>query len=378
MYWVFLILSSILFMEGVLTLLKVLRFRRFFLRELGRKKIQRHPKVAIFAPMKGVDSGMRENIQSWFRQEYPDFKIFFICDELEDPAVEVIRTFPEGELIIAGKATDCGQKVHNLRFAIRKIAPEYEVFAFVDSDCNIKPDWLSNLVAQLVTDPDNAATGYRWFTNTGNAGSILRSAWNSSVLTLYREKGDDNFAWGGSTAIFRKTFESARVLEFWQGSISDDYSLTNALKASGRRVNFVPGSLAFTHDTIRLPQFLQWTFRQLLITRIYYPHLWSAAFVFHCAWILWIFSGLFFLPQFLVAFFVIQLIQGIKADLRWQCIRTTGETSSAQRFYLWLLGPAVAFSNFLLTLSTIFTRGLKWRDVEYILLSRNRLIVRRR
>lgn len=377
MFSIFGVLSVILLLEAILTLSKVIRFRNFFIRDIS-VAVDHLPKVALLAPCKGLDRGMEENIRSWFKLDYPDFKIFFIVDSDQDPALSLVRKFRQAEVMIAGNAVDCGQKVHNLRYAISRIPPGYEVFVFVDSDCCVKNDWLRNLVRELCGDPENAVTGYRWFTNTANFGSIVRSAWNSSVLSLYQEKGKDNFAWGGATAILRTTFESSRILEFWKGSISDDYSLTNAMKSSGRMVNFVPGALAFTRDSVSFGEFLKWAFRQLLITRIYYPKLWAAAFVFHCAWFFWIVSGLFFPLYFLPAFILVQFIQSIKADLRWQCIHRTGETSTRQRIYFWLLGPVLGFCNFLLTLSTIFTRKITWRNVEYILLSRDRLIVHQR
>ncbi len=364
-------------LEAALTLSKVIRFREFFLGYVS-VAVDHWPKVALFAPCKGLDPGMEENIRSWFKLDYPDFKIVFIFDSDQDPALSLVRNFKSAEVLIAGPAVDCGQKVHNLRFAMSNLPPGYEVFAFIDSDCFVKEDWLRNLVRALCNEEDNAVTGYRWFTSTLNFGSVVRAAWNSSVLTLYQEKGKNNFAWGGATAIFRKTFESSRVLEFWRGSISDDYSLTNALKNSGRSVKFVPGAIAFTHDSVSFREFMKWAFRQLLITRIYYPKLWAAAFAYHCAWFFWIATGLFYPLYFVPVFFLVQFIQSIKADLRWQCIRRTGETSNRQRIYFWLTGPIIGFCNFLLTLSTMFTRKIRWRNAEYILLSRDRLIVRQR
>ena len=368
-------------LEAVATLFKVLRFHRFFIRESSSAIAEPPggwPKVTVFAPCKGLDPGMRENIQSWFDLDYPDYKIFFLVDSKEDPALAVLADFPQGELIFTGKATDSGQKVHNLRVAVGLVPAEFEVLAFVDSDGMVKTDWLRKLVHCLLQQSGQAATGYRWFTNTSNFGSMVRSAWNASILTLYSKDGSGNFAWGGATAIFRKAFDSFRVLDFWKGSISDDYSLTNAVRAKGGRVQFVPAGIAFTHDSISFPDFLQWIFRQLLITRTYYPRLWTAAFAFHCAWVLWIVSGVFHFAYFLPAFVLVQFIQAFKADLRWQCIQQTGETTSRQRILFWFLGPVVGLCNSAVLLATLFTRKLRWRNVDYVLLGPNRLEVRHR
>ena len=306
MFWLFFVLSSVMVVETVQTLIKVIAFRRFFGRKLNNETPDRYPHLTLFAPIKGAEHNLEQNIETWMKQDYPNYKILFIVESSDDPAFLLLQQFKHTEILIAGKATDCGQKVHNLRFAIdalqRSHTDEAKILAFVDADCRLKPDWLRNLVAEVVKEPDHAASGYRWFTNSSNFGSALRSAWNASVLTLYQENGANNFAWGGSTAIMKSTFDTCRVFDFWKGSISDDYSLTSALKASGKRVNFVPAAIAFTDDSISLVSFLKWAFRQLLITRIYHHSLWLAALVFHLAWVIWIFSGCFFLSYFVPLF----------------------------------------------------------------------------
>jgi ceramide glucosyltransferase len=378
MFWIFAGLSITVLLEAMISLQRVLAFHKFFIRKLKDTPVDNFPRVALLAPCKGLEFELRENIQSWYQLDYPAYQIFFIVESIEDAALPVLREFQQGKLLIAGKAFDSGQKVHNLRFAVSAIPPEYEVLAFVDSDCRVKPDWLRNLVTGLLHDSNQATTGYRWFTNAENFGSNLRAAWNSSVLTLYQENGKNNFAWGGATAIFRNVFMTSRVLEFWKGSISDDYSLTAALKSSNRRVNFVPGAMAFTRDPISAPEFLRWAFRQLLITRIYHPKLWNAALLFHLAWFFWIITGFFFPLYFWPAFALVQLAQSFKADLRWRCVRQIEKVSSKQRIWLWFLGPITGCCNLLLTLSTIFTKSVTWRDVRYRLLGPGHVKIERR
>jgi ceramide glucosyltransferase len=366
------VLSTIMMVEAILTLHKVRRFRSFFLRVVNAAALdpERWPRVALLAPCKGVDVNLRDNIQSWFSQQYPDFRIFFIVESDLDPALPILSDFPQAELIIAGQARHCGQKVHNLRYAIDNLPGSYEVFAFVDSDCLLKPDWLRNLVSQLLKTPENAATGYRWFTFQKNFGSLLRAVWNSSVLTLYEEDGKRNFAWGGSMAITRSTFESCRVQEFWRGSISDDYGLTNAMISCGRSVQFVPGAIALTTDCETLAGFFRWAFRQLLITRIYNPRLWFAALLFHSFWMLWIATGLFYPLYFMPVFLIVQFLQAMKADARLLCVPI------GNRFFFWLTGPLIGVCNSMLLFGTLVTRRVVWRGREYILISKDRLTIR--
>lgn len=373
-FWI--VLAVLVAGEALLTLRSAFGFRAFFLREAAHESAAaRWPKTAVLAPCKGLDTDLLANIRSWEAQDYPDYSIFFVVQSETDPALNVVRSVKDPRILVAGDSVDCGQKIHNLRFAIDRLPSEYEVLAFVDSDARVRPDWLKSLVARLLADPGGAATGYRWFSDRGAGfAGRLRAAWNSSVLTLYEETGKNNFAWGGSMAILRKTFDETRVMQFWDGSLSDDYALTNALRASGRRVHFVPRAMAFTQDRTTAREFLSWAGRQLLITRLYFPHLWRLAFGFHVIWMLWLVLGAVFLPLwFLPVFVLVQLAQGIKSNVRLQCAEAIFASEAGSRATFWLMSPLVGISNFIMMMGNLLTSRVRWRGVEYEVLGPNKL-----
>ena len=135
--------------------------------------------------------------------------------------------------MIAGRPEGCGEKVNNLRAAVQKAAEGFDVYVFADSDGRPGRNWLAQLVAPLADANLGAVTTFRWlFPQTGGFWSALASAWNAPAAT-YLGEHHQNFCWGGGTAIRRERFEQCHVLEFWNGSVSDDFSLTHAL-APGR------------------------------------------------------------------------------------------------------------------------------------------------
>jgi hypothetical protein len=93
-----------------------------------------------------------------------------------------------------------------------------------------------------------------------------------------------NFAWGGGTAVRRATFDEARVAEFWQGAVSDDYRLTKAMNEADLGIRFVPGAMVATTGSCGRGEFLAWATRQLIITRVYRSGLWWAGFAAHIAY----------------------------------------------------------------------------------------------
>ena len=152
------------------------------------------------------------------------------------------------------------------------------MYVFTDSDSRAPSNWLRHLVSPLQNESVGASTGYRWFFPVrGNFASVLRSAWNGSIAMLLGDH-HHNFAWGGSTAIRRSTFERARVLQYWKHSISDDYSLTRALKAVGLKIFYEPRCLIGSYGDCSWRELLEWSTRQIVITKIYSRRLWQLAF----------------------------------------------------------------------------------------------------
>src|SRR5580704_17236199 len=49
------------------------------------------PAVSMIKPVHGLEPQLRENIESFFRQEYPRFEILFGADSEDDGALEVVR-----------------------------------------------------------------------------------------------------------------------------------------------------------------------------------------------------------------------------------------------------------------------------------------------
>jgi cellulose synthase/poly-beta-1,6-N-acetylglucosamine synthase-like glycosyltransferase len=139
MFSIWLALSAYVLLEAGITLAKSIQFRKFFESDFVRKIEEplAWPRVALLAPLKGIDPDLSSNIESWLHQNYPSYRWFFVLDSIDDPVTRLLQDFPSAEILVAGRAVDCGQKVHNLRFAVEQVPVEYEVFAFVDSDARV-------------------------------------------------------------------------------------------------------------------------------------------------------------------------------------------------------------------------------------------------
>jgi len=241
-------------------------------------------RVAIIMPCKGVDEKLRHTIDAFEQQTVRPARIVFTLESETDPAYQTLQEWTRGwrelncSFVIAGIATDRGQKIHNLLAAVDALDDDIDTLVFVDSDAVPGVDWLAHLVAPL-DDPDvGATTGYRWYTAIGGLAAGMRTAWNAATLTTLADERR-NFAWGGSTALRRADFESLGIHDAWRRALSDDLVLTRCLRMAGRRIRFVPQALVASTDRTTLGGFLEFATRQMIITRICAPATWRRGFL---------------------------------------------------------------------------------------------------
>ncbi|HEY0077163.1 MAG TPA: glycosyltransferase family 2 protein [Pyrinomonadaceae bacterium] len=397
--WVFYFLAVLVLLQSILSLAGGLRYLAYVRREMEAKRAFYMPYASIVVPCRGLDQGLLWNMGALFGQHYPKYEIIFVSDRDEDPALclaeEVSRQFADGSVasarfVVAGAAHDCGQKVHNLRVAVREADPASEVFVFVDTDARPRPDWLRSLVAPLGDERVGATTGYRWFVSVrGGLASHLRSVWNASIASALGERGERNFCWGGSTAIRRETFERLRVSDAWRGSLSDDFTMTRTLQGARLPIHFVPNCLAITHEDCNFPELIEFTTRQLKITRVYAPNLWRIVLVSNLLWSAVFYGGIalaaaraalglsFAWPLAIVA--ALYMLGMWKAFFRLCAVALPLESyhnqlraSAFAHLFLWPLTSLVYVYN---SLAALFSRRLTWRGTTYELKSPTETVI---
>lgn len=390
---IFYFFAAIVIWLGVLSLHGGFRFAAYVRRETARPLPDFTPFASVIAPCRGLEDGLRENLAALFAQDYPAYEIIFVSDRLDDPALRIVHEVNEAargserfsaRVVVAGEALDCGQKVHNLRVAIAEVDKLCEVLVFVDTDARPHSGWLRSLVAPLRDEAIGAATGYRWFIpERGGFASQLRSVWNASIASALGENGDKNFCWGGSTAILRSTFDKLQILERWRGTVSDDFTMTRVLHEAKLPIRFVPACLVPSFGECTPGELLEFTNRQLKITRVYAAHLWKPLLIGSLVFCSVFFGGLalaiaraiqglpYLLP--LAVVFLIYVLGAAKAYVRLQAVavglpnyqRQLSQSLPAH-LLLWPFASALYLCN---AVAAAFSRRIKWRSITYELKS---------
>jgi cellulose synthase/poly-beta-1,6-N-acetylglucosamine synthase-like glycosyltransferase len=390
---VFYFFAALVLLQSLLSLRGGVRYFAFFRRAAEAKRPLYMPFATVFVPCRGLDQGLRHNLSALFAQHYPAYEIVFVSDRADDPALALADWLAsENEnpgvvrvrVVEAGRATESGQKVHNLRAAIAEADPLSEVFVFVDTDARPREGWLRSLVAPLEDDLVGAATGYRWFLPVkGGLASHLRSVWNASIASALGENDKGNFCWGGSTAIRRRTFERLGMSERWRGTVSDDYALTSALREERPRIRFVPDCLTASLEDCTWRELLEFTTRQIKITRVYAPHLWRLVLVSNLLFVAVFYGGLALAAARaalglawewpLAVVCLVYAFGTWKAFFRLRAVALALDDYHAElREGVWahlLLWPLTAIVYLYNALAALFSRRIDWRGITYELKS---------
>ncbi len=389
----FLALLAIWF--GLQSLLSGFRYVAYVRRETGLPLEDYAPFVSVIAPSRGLEPGLAENFKALLTQDYPEYELIFVFDRDNDRALTLVKNQlalarVETKIVIAGPATDTGQKVHNLRESLPHVSDKSEVLVFVDTDARPGVDWLRELVAPLVDERVGASSGYRWFVPLrGGLASQLRSVWNASVASALGSDTSKNFCWGGSTAIRRSVFDRLNVRERWRGSVSDDFTLTRVLKEAKLPIHFTPNCLIASVGDCDFRELVEFSTRQIKITRVYAPQLWKPLLLGSWLFTIVFFGGILLLVirillghQFIILagiLLIVFLLGAIKGFIRWRVVgiplreyQNELNRNLLAHVFLWPFASLLYLYN---AMVAAFSRRISWRGISYELKSPNEAVI---
>ena len=383
------LLAALLLYFSIKSLRGGIDYLNYFKQQLAKEIPDVAPFATIFVPCRGLDQGMLDNLDALLGQDYSEYEVVFIVDDENDEAKNVIEAAwreaqRQVKFVVAPKATDSSQKVTNLREGVEYADERSEVFVFADSDARPSRSWLRELVAPLVDESVGAATGYRWFiSRQPSFASEMRNMWNASIASSLGADRNSNFCWGGATAMRRDIFERLDLRERWRGTVSDDFMIMRVAHEAGLGIQFVPQALTPSIEDCSLRHLLEFTNRQMKLTRVYAPKFWAMSLmgstlfnvVMIASLLIVIFSPRNDLPV-LIAIAVlatVTLCSVGKSWLRLKAVRLAlpehDRELRRQRFpqlTLWALTPALFLTN---CIAALMSRRLTWRGTTYEMLS---------
>jgi ceramide glucosyltransferase len=235
-------LSSSVFLA--LALMGVIRFRRDASQQLHAIPGDAHlPPVSVLKPVHGLEAQLKENIESFFRQDYPNFEILFASDRADDPALEVVR-----EITARYPHIRCRVLVVNppwpnpVVYAFHSMAEAatHEILVTADSDVEVSSNYLREVVAPLL-DPQvgmvtcvyrgkNVAGFFSGLTAIGMSVEMT-----AGVLVANLMEGM-KFGLGPTTVVRKDSLARIGGYAALQDYMAYDFAIGNLIAKAGYRV----------------------------------------------------------------------------------------------------------------------------------------------
>jgi cellulose synthase/poly-beta-1,6-N-acetylglucosamine synthase-like glycosyltransferase len=393
-------IAHVLILSQLLFLIHAYRNYRYALSKYKKSRSWYRPRTVLIVPCKGKDLAFQNNVTSFFNQDYEDYLLWFVVADESDPAYDELCQLKDSlsltskargvQVLVAGQGQTCSQKNHNLLYCFERIGDDVEVLAFADSDACVRSDWLSHIVYPLRKSKNGAASGYRWFVpKKNNPASLALSAMNAKIAQFL---GNSRFnqAWGGSMAIRVDVFRRLGLDKIWPKALSDDLSLSHAVKKAGKKVAFIPACLVASYEAASWDKLFEFGRRQFLITRVSNPGTWWFGFCSSLYSVLGLWAGaalalyaaaisdknLSLFAAVPIVFFVSQmgraiLRQTMISKLLKEDLPKMKAAMAADILFFWIWSVLLLF----IIISSAFGRTIQWRGIRYKLLGPTETIV---
>lgn len=229
-------ISSTVFL--VLVLVAALRFRQnaaAWRALVDTRKPDKLPAVTILKPLYGAEPNLERNLESFFRLDYPRYEIVFGCRDAEDPALEAVEhlraKYPAvtARVVLSGNPVWPNAKVFSLSRMIAASCNDY--FLISDSDINVQPEFLKNVIVPLLDSANGLVTCMYRGVPAPDFWSELEALGMSvelpsGVITADMLEGM-RFALGAIMAVRRDALEKIGGIAATKDYYSDDFVLGN-------------------------------------------------------------------------------------------------------------------------------------------------------
>jgi ceramide glucosyltransferase len=236
------LLSSATFLG--LALAGVFRFRSDARKQLASIPDDAHlPPVSVLKPVHGLEAQLKENIESFFRQNYPAYEVLFATDSATDPALEVIREvcaryprIPSRALVIEAQwPNPVVQALHTMAEA-----SAHKILVTTDSDVEVTPNYLREVVTPLLDPKVGMATCVYRGKNVAGFFSGLTAIGMSvemtaGVLVANLLEGM-KFGLGPTTVVRKDSLASIGGYEALKDYMAYDFSIGNLIAKAGYKV----------------------------------------------------------------------------------------------------------------------------------------------
>ncbi|HET6930452.1 MAG TPA: bacteriohopanetetrol glucosamine biosynthesis glycosyltransferase HpnI [Candidatus Acidoferrum sp.] len=342
---------------------------RFFGSKQSRQSREYAPPVSLLKPVHGVDFASRINFESFCQQNYPDYEILFCVNNMEDPAVPLIRQaiqdFPQRSIRILSGAPKIGsnQKVNNLVLLAHEA--KHEIVVQSDGDVRVSPDYLKNVVADFA-DPGVGVVScfYRgvaeknFWAEVEAVGAASDFFAGALVANL---PGEVTFALGASVATTKTWLGKIGGYQALADLLADDYEIGNRVHKTGGKVLLSPEPVWTMYPAQTLKSFWEHQVRWARTVRLVRPASFFGLVVTHG--LPWCILAAIAAPSVRVGTSYLGAYLALRLAMAW-VVGVWGVGDDVLRRKLWLV-PVRDAIYFVVWLAGFGSNRVIWGGVQY-------------
>ena len=200
--------------------------------------------VSMIKPVHGLEPQLRENIESFFRQDYPQFEILFGADTADDAALPVVREisarYPQVpcRIVVHGVPPWPNPQTYSLHCLVREA--KYEVIVASDSDVEVARNYLREVVTPLLKPGIAMTTCLYRGKNVGdfwsNQSAMCMSVEEPAGVLVANLLEGMKFGLGPTIAIRKGVLEQIGGYEKFFDYSANDFILGNLIHQAGYEV----------------------------------------------------------------------------------------------------------------------------------------------
>jgi ceramide glucosyltransferase len=342
---------------------------RFFRGERARRLPEFAPPVSLLKPVHGVDFASRINFESFCRQNYPEYEILFCVNDLEDPAVPLLRQaiqdFPGCSIRILSGAAKIGsnQKVNNL--VLLAWEAKHEIIVQSDGDVRVSPDYLKNVVAEFADKSVGVVSCFyrgvaekNFWAEVEAVGAASDFFAGALVANL---PGKVTFALGASVATTKTWLTKIGGYEALADLLADDYEIGNRVHKAGGKVLLSREAVWTMYPAQTLKSFWEHQVRWARTVRLVRPASFFGLVLTHglpwCVLAAVVAPAAWIGAAFVAAYLVLRLL------MAW-VVGVWGVRDEVLRKKLWLV-PVRDAIHFAVWVAGFVSNRVTWGGVEY-------------
>jgi len=226
---------------NIYAILSIFVVLQFFRPKKDNLKLSPVP-VSVIKPLRGTDPELRDNIESFCRQDYLKYELLLGFSEPSDSAIIEAREMAESlhdcniRIVVSSKDIGANRKVSNLQGLFE--AAKYPLLVVSDSDMRVGVDYLKKIVAEYQSaERVGLVTCLYKISEPKSLGAAFESLnialdFIPSVIVARRLEGI-TFGLGASMIVSKGALESIGGFPVLAEYLADDYQLGNRLWKKG-------------------------------------------------------------------------------------------------------------------------------------------------